>query len=279
MVNAATSTTVYEPVPYWAKLPHPMLFKEATSVAVDSNDNVYVFNRGNHPVIIFDKDGNFLETWGAGEFVRPHGITIDADDNLYLADDDAHVVEKRTKEGKLIFRIGEKGKAAAWQEGDPFNRPTHVAVHPDSGDLFISDGYGNSRVHKFDSDGKHITSWGEPGSREGREGEGCFSLAAFGPVTPCTSSPCPARLRHFDCACPPACPRAWAGSMHGSGSQGRDGGFGPGRGIPRKASSRAAGSRKVRSTLKSRWSAGSRARRASRPAGWGLASAPRPTSP
>ena len=88
MVNAATSETVYEPVPYWAKLPHPMFFKEATSVAVDSNDNVYVFNRGDHPLMIFDRDGNFLETWGAGEFVRPHGITIDADDNLYLADDD-----------------------------------------------------------------------------------------------------------------------------------------------------------------------------------------------
>jgi DNA-binding beta-propeller fold protein YncE len=168
MVNAATSATVYEPVPYWAKLPHPMFFKEATSVAVDSNDNVYVFNRGDHPVIIFDKDGNFLETWGAGEFVRPHGITIDAEDNLYLADDDAHMVEKRTKEGKLIFRLGEKGKAAAWQEGDPFNRPTNVAVNPATGDLFVSDGYGNSRVHKYDTDGNYIKSWGEPGSMPGQ---------------------------------------------------------------------------------------------------------------
>ncbi|MCH7972131.1 MAG: hypothetical protein IH960_14000, partial [Chloroflexi bacterium] len=114
MVKPATSETDYEPVPYWAKLPHPMFFKEATSVAVDSNDNVYVFGRGVHPIIIFDRDGNFLETWGAGEFVRPHGITIDGDDNLYLADDDAHMIEKRTKEGKLIFRLGEKGRAAAW---------------------------------------------------------------------------------------------------------------------------------------------------------------------
>ena len=168
MVRPATSATVYEPVPYWAKLPHPMFFKEATSVAVDSNDNVYVFGRGLHPIIIFDRDGNFLDTWGAGEFVRPHGITIDAEDNLYLADDDAHMIEKRTKEGKFIFRLGEKGKAAAWQEGDPFNRPTHVAINPATGDLFITDGYGNSRVHKYDSDGKHIMSWGESGSLEGQ---------------------------------------------------------------------------------------------------------------
>ena len=73
----------YKPVEYWAKLPHPMFFKEATSVAVDSDDNVYVFNRGDNPLIIFDKDGNFLETWGKGEFDRPHGIEIDADDNLF----------------------------------------------------------------------------------------------------------------------------------------------------------------------------------------------------
>lgn len=168
MVKPAIPTTVYEPVPFWAKLPHPMFFKEATSVAVDSRDNVYVFNRGDHPVIIFDREGNFLETWGAGEFLRPHGITIDGEDNLYLADDDAHMIEKRTKDGGLIFRLGEKGKPSAWQNGDPFNRPTHVAVHPETGELFISDGYGNSRIHKYDSDGKHITSWGEPGSLEGQ---------------------------------------------------------------------------------------------------------------
>ena len=101
----------YKPVPYWAKLPHPMCFKEATSVAVDSQDRVYVFNRGNWPVMIFDADGNFLETWGEGEFVRPHGIFIDGEDNLYMADDDGHFVDKRTASGELIFRLGEKGKA------------------------------------------------------------------------------------------------------------------------------------------------------------------------
>ena len=69
MVNSATSATVYEPVPYWAKLPHPMFFKEATSIAVDSDDNVYVFGRGDYPLIIFDRDGNFLESLLLTEFV------------------------------------------------------------------------------------------------------------------------------------------------------------------------------------------------------------------
>ena len=167
MPAPVTSSTKFEPEFGWAKLPHPMTFKEATSVAVDSEDNVYVFNRGNWPVMIFDKAGNFLSTWGAGEFIRPHGIYADGEDNLYLADDLAHMVEKRTKDGSLLFRLGEKGEAAEWQQGDPFNRPTDIAIHPETGDIFISDGYGNSRVHRFDKDGKHLLSWGEPGSRPG----------------------------------------------------------------------------------------------------------------
>jgi DNA-binding beta-propeller fold protein YncE len=168
MPAPVTAKTKYEPEFGWAKLPHPMTFKEATSVAVDSKDNVYVFNRGKWPLMKFDKQGNFITTWGAGDFDRPHGIRTDKDDNLYLIDDVAHMVEKRTTDGKLLMRLGERGKAAAKQEGDPFNRPTDVAVHPVSGDIFVSDGYGNSRVHRFDKNGKHILSWGEPGSREGQ---------------------------------------------------------------------------------------------------------------
>ena len=158
----------YEPVPYWAKLPHPMRFKEATSVAVDSSDRVYVFNRGDWPLMVFDSDGNYLESWGEGEFDRPHGLFIDVEDNLYMADDGGHFVDKRTSSGDLIFRLGERGRPAAWQEGEPFNRPTDIVVHPDNGDVFISDGYGNSRVHKYDSDGNHIKSWGEPGWMDGQ---------------------------------------------------------------------------------------------------------------
>jgi DNA-binding beta-propeller fold protein YncE len=168
MPGPVTFGTKFEPEFGWAKIPHPMNFKEATSVAVDTKDNVYVFNRGNWPVMIFDRAGNFLSDWGVGDFDRPHGIRIDDQDNLYTADDLGHIIEKRTCDGKLLMRIGERGKAAEWQEGEPFNRPTDVAIHPDSGDLFITDGYGNSRVHRFDKEGKHVKSWGEPGSRPGQ---------------------------------------------------------------------------------------------------------------
>ena len=162
----------YTPEAHWCKLPYGMTFRnDATSVAVDSKDNVYFFSRGPVPVMIFDSEGNFIDAWGENEFIRPHGITLDKEDNVYLIDDQGHMVEKRTKEGKFIFRIGEKGKAAERQSGDMFNLPTDAAIDPDTGEIFVSDGYGNSRVHKFDPTGKLIKSWGTPGS-----GPGEFSL-------------------------------------------------------------------------------------------------------
>jgi hypothetical protein len=145
-----------------------MFFKEATSVAVDSKDRVYVFNRGPNPVIVFDRSGNYLETWGAGKFNRPHGIHIDTNDDLFLADDLDHTVRKVSRDGsKSHFVLGTSGKPAPWQGGGIFNRPTHTAVSPVSGDLFISDGYGNSRVHRFTSKGRHVLSWGKPGELPG----------------------------------------------------------------------------------------------------------------
>ena len=117
---------------------------------------------------VFDPDGNFVRGWGQGEFTRPHGIEIDARDNVYLVDDDGHFVQKRTKDGKILFTIGTPNKPAEWQGGKPFNRPTDIAIHPATGDLFISDGYGNSRVHRYDNNGKFIKSWGESGTNAGQ---------------------------------------------------------------------------------------------------------------
>ncbi|MEX0762218.1 MAG: peptidyl-alpha-hydroxyglycine alpha-amidating lyase family protein [Dehalococcoidia bacterium] len=168
-LGPVTTATKFEPAPYWAKLPMGVTFRgDATSVAVDSKDNVYVFNRGTHPVAVFDKEGNFIKGWGQGEFDRPHGIEIDAEDNLYLVDDGGHFVQKRTNDGKIVFTLGERGTPAPWQDGGMFNRPTDIAINPATGDLFVSDGYGNSRVHKFDASGKHIKSWGEPGTAPGQ---------------------------------------------------------------------------------------------------------------
>ena len=98
-----TDLNGFEPVNNWAKIPHPLKFIEATSVAVDSVNNVYVFNRGINPIMIFNKDGDFIDTWGEGKFTRPHSIFIDDEDFLYLVDDGGHCVYKMTSNGDLIF--------------------------------------------------------------------------------------------------------------------------------------------------------------------------------
>ncbi len=161
----------YKPVERWGALPDGMSFVEATSVAVDTNDDVYVFNRGKHPVIVFDRAGRFKRTWGEGVFRRAHGITIGPDGTLWLTDDLHHTIRQFTPDGKCLLTIGDPDKPSTLQGGKPFNRPTHVAISPKTGDVYVSDGYGNSRVHKYDPQGRHLMSWGEPGTDPG-----CFNL-------------------------------------------------------------------------------------------------------
>ena len=140
-------------------------------MAVDRQDRVYVFNRGDNPMMIFDRDGSFVDTWGAGQFQRAHGVYVAPDGNLFLVDDLDHSVTKTTTSGEVLMTLGNHGQPAEWQQGGIFNRPTDAWISPVSGDLFVSDGYGNSRVHRFRPDGSHVLSWGEPGS-----GPGQFSL-------------------------------------------------------------------------------------------------------
>jgi DNA-binding beta-propeller fold protein YncE len=161
----------YRPVERWGRLPEGWSFVEATSVAVDRADNVVVFNRGPHPVIVFDRDGTFVRSWGEGVFRRAHGIMVGPDGTYWLTDDLHHTVRQFTPEGKLLLTIGDPDQPATLQSGQPFNRPTHVALCPKTGNLYISDGYGNSRVHKYDPKGRHLLSWGEPGTDPG-----CFNL-------------------------------------------------------------------------------------------------------
>ena len=158
----------FEPVVGWGKLPAGWRYVEVAGVAVDAKDNVYCFTRGDHPVIVFDADGNFLRSWGEGHIRRAHGISVDAEGMLWLTDDLHHTSRKFTPEGKLLLTIGDPDTPSTLQGGKPFNRPTHVAVCPKTGNLYLSDGYGNSRVHKYAPDGKHLHSWGEPGTDPGQ---------------------------------------------------------------------------------------------------------------
>ena len=137
----------YEVIDNWAKLPDGWSFKDVGAVATDSKDQVYVFNRGEHPMMVFDRDGNFLRSWGEGQYPRAHGLHIDADDTLYLTDDGGHVVRKCTTMGKILMEIGTPGKPTPYMSGLPFHRCTHTALSP-TGDIYVSDGYGNAKVHK-----------------------------------------------------------------------------------------------------------------------------------
>ena len=172
MVELGTAEYTYEVAEGWGKLPDGWSFKEAAAVGVDSKDNVYVFNRGEHPVIIFDREGNFLSSWGEGVFPRAHGVTMGPDDTIFLTDDGDHTMRHCTLDGKVLMTLGISGKPAPFMSGDPFNRCTHLAIDPSNGDFFISDGYGNARVHKYSPDGKLILSWGESGT-----GPGQFNIA------------------------------------------------------------------------------------------------------
>ena len=159
---------IYEELADWAQLPDGWSFKEVADVVVDSQDRVYVFNRGEHPMMIFEPDGSFVGSWGEDLFARAHGVTVGPDGMLYCVDDGDHSIRKCTPDGEVLMTIGTPNEPAPIHSGEPFNRPTKVAFDPKTDELYISDGYGNARVHKFSPDGKHLFSWGEYGTDPGQ---------------------------------------------------------------------------------------------------------------
>lgn len=168
------STPKFAVVEGWEKLPKGYAHKDVDGVAVDSKDNVYLMTRMDARVLVYDRDGRFIRSWGEKVFTpRTHGIAVGPDDMVYTVDDGDHTVRKFTPEGKQLMMIGTPGKASDTgydgktlvsikRGGPPFNRPTDVAVAP-NGELYVCDGYGNARVHRFAADGTLIRSWGEPG--------------------------------------------------------------------------------------------------------------------
>jgi DNA-binding beta-propeller fold protein YncE len=156
----------FEVLENWAKLNPDLKLGEVAAVAVDQTDAVFLFTRGEHPVVVLDQNGNLLRTWGHGLFKHPHGIDIGPDGNLYCTDDGDHTVRKCTRDGKVLLQIGIPGIPAKFMSGRPFNQCTHTALSP-QGDIYVSDGYGNACIHKFDSDGRLLKTWGRSGCAPG----------------------------------------------------------------------------------------------------------------
>lgn len=162
----------YEVVEGWFKPPKDWAFGWIPAVACDSKGRVFVYSRSEHPLIILDRDGNFLEEWGKDILKDAHGIWIDPADNVYCTDRNSHCVFKFNPKGELVMTLGTPGKPSE-RDGEPFNQPTDaVTVKASDGSsliaaLLVSDGYGNSRVHKFTPEGRLIKSWGRQGSGQG----------------------------------------------------------------------------------------------------------------
>lgn len=162
----------------WPTLPAGGNFVEVAAVATDSADRVYVFNRGERPLMVFSPTGEFISSWGEDVFLHAHGITIGPDDAVYCVDDSDHTVKKFSLDGQLLLTLGKSGKYSATgattidyrtiaHSGPPFNYPTSLALG-DAGEMYVTDGYGNARVHKFSADGELMLSWGEPGGGPGQ---------------------------------------------------------------------------------------------------------------
>ena len=170
-MSVGSGDYIFEVDEGWGRLPDGYEFNQVAGVAVDKDDNVYLYNRSNHQLMVFDREGNFQKSWDE-KFSNPHGIHIGPDGNFYLTDRDAQVVLKYSPDEELLLTLGSRDKPSDTGEqkirflverpGGPFNLPTNVAV-TNEGDIFVADGYGNCRVHRYTSTGSLITSWGTPG--------------------------------------------------------------------------------------------------------------------
>ena len=155
----------YEVAEGWGRLPDGVSLGWVAAVACDSQDRVYVYSRSDLPMVVFDRDGTFVSSWGLEFLEDAHGIFIGDDDVVWCVERETHCVRKCSREGELLMTIGEPHRVG--DEGQPFNLPTDVGFDSD-GCIYVSDGYGNARVHKYDPQGKHMLSWGEPGSGPGQ---------------------------------------------------------------------------------------------------------------
>ncbi|SDN72917.1 hypothetical protein [Ensifer sp. YR511] len=167
----------YDLEPNWGTLPPGVTWNMVSGVAENSRGEIYVFQRSETPVLVFDPDGRYLRGWGAGIFTTPHSLNIGPDDCVYLSDDRDHTVRKFTPDGELLMVLGEVNQASdsgyhetrspvVTRAAGPFNRPQGTALGP-NGDIYVADGCGNARVHRFSREGDLLTSWGQPGAQPG----------------------------------------------------------------------------------------------------------------
>jgi sugar lactone lactonase YvrE len=158
----------------WGRLPDGVTLGDVPGVAVDSRDRLFAFQRGEPPVLVFDREGEFVTSWGHGVFKRTHGIHIAPDDSVYCVDDVGQAVRRFSPDGRLELEITapDQTEVTGYRRGyhrsvlrsaPPFCFPTAAAPSHDGRHLMVTDGYGNARLHRFDRTGELVSSFGDPG--------------------------------------------------------------------------------------------------------------------
>jgi DNA-binding beta-propeller fold protein YncE len=172
----------------------PLYLGEVPAVAVDSKGNIYVANRGAHPLVEFDKEGKYIREIGEGDLNLPdtnnlsHAVRIDSDDNIWFVDAGALLVTKYDQSGRVLLNVGRRKSPPEYTarktdsgetsradraERNPtdkmetFDRPTDVTFGA-NGDFFVADGYGSMRIMKFHKNGNWVKTWGGPGTGPGQ---------------------------------------------------------------------------------------------------------------
>lgn len=154
----------FEPVASFLELPSDVTLGPCSAVDFDSQGRLYLFHRGKRPILCFDQTGKFLHSWGDDLIGKAHGLRIDRADNVWVTDIGHHMVFKFSPQGKLLLALGQVDKPGAGE--DQFNQPTDIAFGAE-GEIYVSDGYGNSRVMKFSPQGKFLAQWGVRGKGNG----------------------------------------------------------------------------------------------------------------
>lgn len=154
----------------WAQLPDGTTWNGSTSwITADGKGNILVLVRTAPYFRWFTRDGKFVKALGEdGLFQSAHSVTIDSQGFLWVTDSAAHLVHKFSPDARLLMTLGRKGVAGDNTSRDAFNQPNHVAIAP-NGDIYVSDGYVNSRVVRFSSSGQFLQIiGGDKGSQPGQ---------------------------------------------------------------------------------------------------------------
>lgn len=178
-VRVGSGRLQFELVEAWQRRPEGWPLEDIAGVCTDAEDNVFLYARGEHPVSVYSRDGEFTDWWGSTGFSpRSHGTFMSGEGDLFLVDDGLGRVGRYSLDGRLLATIGPVGvfsdtgfepevDGSVTHSGPPYNRPTNLSVGP-TGELYVSDGYGNASVHRFTPEGTLLQSWGEPGSGPGQ---------------------------------------------------------------------------------------------------------------